>query len=175
MTPEQFMQSIAPFYSRKLTPLQRQAYLRALEPLAFSDKLDKLAEQIPARCKQFPSVATIFEVAEKHVRGAKRQSLPTDKPHRWETTDCHHCQGEGVITVFWTHMYQIEPYMRDELTEPVVFPNSSREVSTYRRQHRLQVQTLFRCSCPAGQAETIPSAWPRWDGRQIHRRSIHGS
>jgi hypothetical protein len=138
---------------------QRAAFELKLE--RFDPKqLVRIWDRVLEICHTRPKIADVYTVANEF--GYLR---PEDdfKPHRWTSTDCRLCRGEGRLRVVWLEFTQVrngEAVRMDELER--ILPYSSDEAASDATKQPGEYAMIARCACPAGDAAGIPKIWPKW-------------
>lgn len=169
MSPNEFIRQIERTWDRELEADQALIYLRKLE--RFSDaELQAIFDRVIESSKYMPRIADIYSAATDLEMLAK-PAADGSKSHTWERTDCKLCEGEGRLNVIMQTTYgEATASGRDKTVRFAdLGPYSDKKWIGYPWQEGFN-SYIFRCSCEAGEAETIPKAWPRWDPDR-HRRA----
>ncbi len=165
----EFVTKLQNQYRRDLTPTQTKAFCDSIGVFTDSE-LNRIFDPLTQKCRRMPVTADVFETAKEEHIGHSNLERATDRPHEWEPTDCPHCSGEGLVSLFWEGFYEhTDGALNEELKLEHVFPCSS--ALTQNVGTKDFIETLARCKCPAGRAPTLSRGWPVWDGRRRHRRN----
>lgn len=149
----------------RLGPMQREIYNEKLKRFDVM-QLDKIFEKVLETVKRFPKIAEIYDAARDC--GYLQTESDKFKPHRWQSTTCGKCRGEGRIAIIWHCFREVQGDRLKEIEELTqVFPYS--ESFTYRFKPN-EYRSIFRCQCAAGDAPTLARAWPKWTIHSETRR-----
>ena len=129
-------------------------------------ELNAIYSDLLETCKTLPLVAHIYASA-RSMNMLERKEF---KPHRWQPSDCGLCRGEGRLGIIWRLTFEERPTgvcEIQELTELFQYTKSL-QVALKPNHYR----SIFRCRCLAGEADTIPKAWPKWSNDSNARREV---
>lgn len=160
MRAEDFITECEGIFDKQLKPAQIPIYkdkLRRFSPQQLLEILNKVLEE----AKYFPKVSEIYKAAQE--LGFLQQDRDDFRAHRWRASDCRLCKGEGRLCVTWLVTSEIQNEQRVEVHAlsriiPYVESCDSKAFTLQKGEFR----SLFRCSCLAGEAVTIPKSWPQW-------------
>jgi hypothetical protein len=160
MNADIFLDELQTVLGRQQNPSRLAVYrerLRRFSPEQLIQMLNALIDE----CRTFPSPADIAKAAEK--LGYSAIDRTAYQQHHWEPTDCKLCRGEGRLCVVWLATAEVRNDERKEahaLTQ--ILPYQQSCASTGLKMGPGEYRTLFRCSCTAGDAVSLPKAWPKW-------------
>ncbi len=167
MTPELFIQELQQIFDKTLKDKQLPLYLDKLRRFS-SEQLIEILNKTLEEAKYFPKVSEIFKAAEG--LGYLSIDLTKCRVHHWRPTDCSFCRGEGRIAVIWHCFYEERNEQHVEIQELVqIFPYSKSFEYQFKPN---EVRSIFRCKCLAGEADSIPKAWPKWTRESNTRREV---
>lgn len=160
MTSEQFLDELETVFEKKPKPQQLVIYRDKLRRFS-SEQLLELLNKVLEEVKYFPRVSEIYKAAE----GMGYLAIDTTncKLHRWQPTECNLCHGEGRLAIIWQARVEQRETGRVEIQEltQVLQYTKSLDPQNYTLKAN-EFRTIFRCQCLAGDAATIPKAWPKW-------------
>lgn len=149
----------------RLGPMQKTIYVEKLR--RFSEhELDKIFEHVIEGTKYFPKIADIYAAAREC--GFLQTESDKFRPHHWRETDCGLCRGEGRVAIIWHCFYEARDTGMleiQELTQALPYAASF----DYRFKPN-EYRSIFRCRCRAGEAATLPQAWPKFSNTTETRR-----
>lgn len=136
--------------------------------LGLSDQqMFELQDRVLDQVKIFPKRAHIIEAAKDLGFYERKIKARLEKrAHTWEETDCRLCRGEGRLAVYRELMARDDEtggLIREE-RQCRILPLSTGTPKELLEPGRIFYEYIYRCACLAGSAETIPRAWPRWQG-----------
>jgi len=171
MTPKELVKRLEAVYGRNYDSPQLKEFLDFLNDYT-PEILDKVFRPLITRCKYLPVPFEFCATLREEHLDLDGGTRPTDLPHEnWPRTDCPHCLGEGLVALFWRLLPERgTDGVEHEMQLEAVAPFSSLQAANQRHESTGMIDALFRCLCPAGQAETLSRGWPRWDGRRRYRR-----
>lgn len=169
MNSDQFLAELATVFDKQPKPQQLGIYrdkLRRFSPEQLLEILNKVLEE----AKYFPKVSEIFKAAE--ALGYLSVTQDTRRFHHWKETNCGLCHGEGRIAIIWHCFTEERGEYRAEIQELVQVFQYSKSFD-YRFKPN-ECRSIFRCRCLAGDAESLPKAWPKWTNNSNARREVWG-
>ena len=157
MTPQSFIHELEQIFERSLKEKQAPLYLDKLRRFS-SEQLLELLNRTLEEAKYFPKISEIYKAAAE--LGYLHVDLTRTRLHNWEPSDCAMCRGEGRLAVFWELLFEERGTGRFEVHQFKSLVPYSRS-SSYSLSEN-EFSSIFRCSCMAGEAATLPKAWPKW-------------
>lgn len=160
MNAEKFIQELEQVFDKTLKAQQTPLYLDKLRRFS-PEQLVELLNKVLEEAKYFPKVSEIFKAANE--LGYLSVDTNTVRPHRWKISDCRMCHGEGRLCVTWISTSEIRNDERREVQAlSKILPYVASCDSDQFRLQDGEYRSLWRCSCMAGDAPTLPKAWPKW-------------
>lgn len=170
MTPSEFISEIEGAWDKELSARQVIIWKRKLEFLG-EWQLNDLLEKVVETCRYFPKFADVWTAARElgFFEEADRKSRTTSI-HTWKPTGCPLCGGDGRLTVFMAMLYETDDTGRRERLQlrRIFRASDGASIEDYEPQSE-ERSFLFRCACPAGDAESLPQSWPRWKNTEGYR------
>ena len=151
----------------KLGPKQGAIYTEKLRRFA-DEQRDKIFDKLlETNKRKLPLIADIYDAA----RDLGYLSVDTvrTREHHWQPTNCGACHGEGRLLTVWELFGEERDGRRVEVQE---FRAVTAYAGPWPALSAGQFTALFRCWCPAGDARTLPSAWPKWRKDAPLRREV---
>lgn len=154
-----FIRAIETTYGRELKDMQRLSFIEKLDVIP-DDLWIRIEKEVTRTCKHLPSIAEIFTAAQEC---GWRERTSEFRPHAWKPTDCRLCDGSGLLAAFWSQEFS-KPEVGPEtqcLRLHYVMPYHSSGEYGSRKDHD-DIRAVYRCSCSAGQVDTLPRGVPIW-------------
>lgn len=127
-------------------------------------ELNRIYSDLLETCKYLPRIADIYDSARS--MGMIQEELRP--PHRWQPTDCALCRGEGRLRIIWHFKIEERPTGLMEIRELVqIFPYTKGFDYVMKPN---EYPSVYRCKCSSGDAETLPTSWPKWTNSSEPRR-----
>lgn len=166
MTAKQFIEKIEEAWEKELPAAQPSIWLRRLGRFDEA-QLDKLFDEVMVSVRYFPrTLEPIWTVArESGLFNDDDRKARTTGIHLWEPTSCKLCGGDGRLIVYMAVLYETDDTGRRERRQlrRIFRASDGSAIQDYAAQPE-ELAFLFRCSCSAGDAETLPEGWPKWQG-----------
>ncbi len=153
------------FGGKEYTTGQKAAFMEKCERFSERD-LQRIFSEILETNKYLPRIADIYEAAGSLGMLSEKQK-PT---HHWEPSSCGLCHGEGRLRIIWNCEAEERPTGIVEKQTVVKVLQYSKGFDHLMRG--TEYPSIFRCKCPAGEADTIPKAWPQWTDKSNPQREV---
>lgn len=167
MSPREFVFQIEEQWASKepLTQVQTQTMIGKLS--RFEDvQRQRILDWLLEHCKFRPKVPDIFDAARELGMLERTVQSSVDR-HEWHRTDCRLCGGEGRLQV-WQRFWNEGERRASSVTK--IYRYGSLEAMEHKPEPG-EYSFIFRCSCHAGDAPTLPQGWPRWSGN-VHQSHL---
>jgi len=166
MTTGDFISNIESMWSRKVPAESLLAYEELLD--GFDDwRLQELLNRVLSDNTYFPKPKDIWVAAKElgFFKSADKRSRTTSI-HTWQPSNCKLCSGDGRLTVFMAVLYETDEVgqRHQKLKLRRIFRASDYPAIADYQPELEEHDFLFRCSCPAGDADSLPRNWPKWKG-----------
>lgn len=145
----------------RLMPAQEAVYVEKLRMFS-GEQLSAIYDKVLELTEHFPKIKNIWDAARD--LGYLQTESDIFRPHRWEESECRLCKGEGRICVIWLSTFEIRHETRVEaeaLSQILPYAESCDSVKYKLKPD--EFRTIFRCACIAGDRDTIPKGWPKWN------------
>ena len=165
MTTGDFIANIEAMWSKTIPQESLLSYERVLDGLE-EWRLQDLLDRVLKDNSWFPKPKDIWQAAnDLGYFKREQQQIRTTPEHTWTETKCNLCHGEGRLHV-WFERYNSDGKWCNQLKK--IFQLSSGEDKEYQYQSKTsEAVYLYRCSCPAGDAVTLPESWPKWKDSSV--------
>ena len=153
LSTREFMRNLVEEFGGRLTDRQQDTYARKLFKFTGS-QLAEIAEHLLETWTKasLPKIGDIYASANEL---GMLNSVHMPKPHVWFQTDCRLCAGEGRVAVFQRIRYQVGGTLQRQIEFVIPYSGEWPESNPELRQ------CVARCSCPAGEVETLGKGMPR--------------
>lgn len=140
------------FGGKEYTEGQRAAFHQKLQRFAERD-LNRIYSDLLETTKYLPKIADVYESAQS-LGLLESKERP---PHTWKPADCSLCRGEGRLAIIWD-LREMNNASVEVVTQILQYSKSF----DYAMQSH-EFRSLFRCRCLAGDVESLPVSWPKFD------------
>lgn len=154
MTAAETIAELEDYYGGEISDSKRRVLIRKLVRFR-SFELDSIFEKVIETSKVFPKVAHLYEAARE--LGYLATAIRESRSHTWKPTDCPLCKGEGRLLVSM-ESFSIDGSLRRKLVAIGPYHEGTKANAIGPGIY----DYLFRCPCPAGNAETINQRIGRW-------------
>lgn len=163
-----FMDELGKIFDKQPKPEQLAIYAQKLRRFS-PEQLVEILNRVLEECRAFPKVSEVFKAATE--LGYLSIDTTRTRHHHWAESDyCGMCHGEGRLCIFWECFYEDRENGRVEIQQlKRVFQYTK---SFDYQQQRNEFRSIFRCKCPAGDAQTLSKHWPKWTIQSPTRREV---
>lgn len=158
MSPYDLVRGIEENWRKEFSQVQIQTLVRKIDRFT-EEQRDKIFDWLLENCKFAPKVPDIFDAA-RELNLLERQARSNVDQHEWHKTNCRLCGGEGRLQV-WRRTWAENGYQHQSLTK--IYPYAAIEAMEHKPEPG-EYSFIYRCSCQAGDAATLPEKWPKWSG-----------
>ncbi len=161
MQPSELVLALEDYFGQRLPQLQSEFLVKKMSRFSES-QLQQIYEKALETCKYLFArkanpIAQLFDVAAE--LGFVSKPTAEFKPHAWQGTDCRLCAGSGMIAVFFEPYLTTEKKLERRITR--MMPYAGLNTTDYQYEHLNEYCSMSRCSCSAGDADTLPRGWPK--------------
>lgn len=151
----------------KLMPAQEAAYRQKLSMFS-EEQLSAIYDKVLELAEHFPKIKNVYDAA--RMLGFLETHMDNFEPHHWQDAPCGLCHGEGRLAIIWAFKYEDRQSGRVEIQTVADVVQYSQTLSTPVPDK--QFRTIFRCQCSAGDASTLPKAWPKFTKHTPLQREV---
>lgn len=156
------------FPGKPYTTGQRAAFVQKLSRFS-DDEVLRIYDQILTECKYPPKISDVYDAA--RILGMLAIDTTRTPHHHWtDSGTCGLCRGEGRLGMFWKFHYEDRNNGRVEIQDLSQVMQYSKSFDYQPKAN--EFRAVFRCQCFAGDAETLPKAWPKWTASSPTRREV---